>query len=93
MECYAVTTDLYEATYYYLNACELVEIAGTRVNGKVTCELTFSKPDISELQLAYLRGNATVNILHFRRAYGQIAAWVAKAKKEFKSKPSMKGGF
>jgi len=92
VECYTTTTDLYEATYYYLNACELIEIAGTKVNGKITCELTFSKPAISELQLTYLRGNATVNILHFRRAYGQIAAWVAKAKKEFNSKPSLQGG-
>jgi len=92
VENYATTTDLYEATYYYLNACELTEITGTRVNGKITCELTFSKPDITQLQLTYLQGKAEVNLLHFRRAYGQIAAWVMKAKKEFNSKPSLQGG-
>jgi len=92
VECYATTTDLYEATYYYLNGAELIEIAGTKVNGKITCELTFSKPDITSLQLTYLQGKATVNILNFRRAYGQIAAWVVKAKKEFSSKPSLQGG-
>jgi len=92
VECYATTTDLYEATYYYLNGCEIIEIAGTKVNGKVTCELTCSKPDITSLQLTYLQGKACVNIFQFRRAYGQIAAWVAKAKKEFNSKPSLQGG-
>jgi len=92
LENYAKTTDLYEATFYYLNSCTLVEITGERVNGKITCELTFSKPNVSQLQLTYLQGKATVNIFNFRRAYGQIAAWVAKAKKEFKSKPSIQGG-
>ena len=86
MECFVTTTDLYEATYYFLNGCELTEIAGTKVNGKITCELTFGKPDISQLQLNYLQGKASVNIFQFRRAYGQIASWVAKAKKEFTSK-------
>ena len=92
MENYAQTTDLYEATYYYLNGCELVEIQGQRVNGKVTCKLTFKKPDISELQLTYLRGKACVNILSFRRAYGQIQAWVVRAKKGFSSSPQNQGG-
>ena len=92
MEQYATTTDLYEATYYYLNGCTLEEITGQRVNGKITCELSFSKPGITELQLAYLRGRATVNILQFRRGYGQIAAWVARAKKEFKNKSPEQGG-
>jgi len=92
VENYAITTDLYESTYFYLNGCELIEITGTKVNGKVTCELTFSKPNISQLQLTYLQGKATVNILQFRRAYGQIAAWVMKAKKEFSSKPPCEGG-
>jgi len=92
VECYAATTDLYEATYYYLNGCELVEITGERVNGRITCELTFGKPDISNLQLTYLRGRAEVNVFQFRRAYGQITSWVARAKKEFKSRPREKGG-
>jgi hypothetical protein len=92
VENYVTTTDLYEATYYFLSGCELTEIAGTKVNGKVTCELTFSKPNISELQLNYLQGKASVNVFQFRRAYGQIHSWVLKAKKDFTGKPSPQGG-
>ena len=80
------TTDIYEATYYYLNGCSLEEITGFKVNGKVACSLRFSKPGITQLQLTYLQGKAQVNLLNFRRAYGQIASWLSKAKKEFKQK-------
>jgi hypothetical protein len=92
VESFVTTTDLYEATYYFLNGCELTEIAGTKVNGKLNCELTFNKSDISQLQLNYLQGKASVNIFQFRRAYGQIHSWVLKAKKDFTVKPSPHGG-
>jgi hypothetical protein len=86
LETTVTTTDLYESVYYYLNACELIEITGVKVNGKVACELTFARPNIGSLQIAYLQGKAEVNLLDFRRAFGHINAWVHTAKKKFKNR-------
>ena len=101
MEQTITTTDLYESVYYYLNGCELIEITGVKVNGKVACELSFSKPNIGQLQVTYLQGKAEVNLLEFRRAFGHINAWVHTAKKKFKNRlkneapkqsPALEGG-
>jgi hypothetical protein len=86
LETTVTTTDLYESVYYYLNSCELIEITGVKVNGKIACELTFARPNIGSLQVAYLQGKAEVNLLEFRRAFGQINAWVHTAKKKFKNR-------
>jgi hypothetical protein len=75
------TTDLYEGAYYLTKGCELVSIAGKKINGKVACELTFAKPGIVELQLAYFKGGAEVNLLSFRRVFGRIHALVHREKK------------
>jgi hypothetical protein len=75
------TTDLYEGAYYLSKGCELVSINGRKLNGKVTCELTFSKPGIAELQIGYFKGGAEVNLLSFRRVFGQIHALVHREKR------------
>ena len=82
------TTDLYESTYYLLTGCELEGIEGMRVNGKITCRLSFRSPKIPQLQMDYFQGGAEVNLLQFRRAYGQINALVRSAKKKAKAQLS-----
>ena len=59
----------------------LVSIAGKKLNGKVTCEITFARPGITELQIGYFKGGAEVNLLSFRRVFGQIHALVHREKK------------
>jgi hypothetical protein len=81
VEDYVSTTDLYEGAYYLTKGSELVAIAGRKSNGKVTCELTFAKPGITELQINYFKGGAEINLLSFRRFFGQLHAWVHKEKK------------
>jgi hypothetical protein len=81
VEDYVSTTDLYEGAYYLTKGSELVTIEGRKVNGKVTCEITFAKPGITEMQINYFKGGAEVNLLSFRRAFGQLHAWVHKEKK------------
>jgi hypothetical protein len=81
VEDHVTTCDLYEGAWYLTKGCELVSSAGRKVNGKVACELTFAKPGIIELQLAYFKGGAEVNLLSFRRLFGQLHAWVHREKK------------
>lgn len=74
------TIDIYEGAWYLVNGCELVQIAGKRMNGKVSCEITFERPGIAELQLSFLQGDAQVNLLRFRRTFGQLHSLVRKEK-------------
>ena len=76
------TADFYEASYYILNECSVQTIQCTKVNGKVSCHFTFEGANLGPLQVAYFRGNAEVNLLQFRRAYGQINSYAYEAKKK-----------
>lgn len=79
------TCDLYEATYFVMNGCKIETIEGLQVNGKVACKLTFRGENLPTLQIQYLNGEATVNLLQFRRAYGQLNAWVSTSRRKFKN--------
>lgn len=78
------TTDLYESTFYLLGGCELLGIQAERVNGTITCRLTFRGPKLDELQSEYFAGRAKVALFPFRRAFGQVNALVYSAKKRAK---------
>ncbi|MBA7698279.1 hypothetical protein ES703_106956 [subsurface metagenome] len=79
------TCDLYEGSYYLIGGCELEAIEGVKVNGAITCRLTFSGDNLNKLQLTYLQGQASANLFQFRRTYSQLSALVQKAKKKFKN--------
>ena len=79
------TTDLYESTFYLLGGCELVSIESERVDGSITCRLTFKGESLGKLQLEYFAGKAKVPLFGFRRAFGQVNALVYSAKKKAKN--------
>jgi len=85
MKLQVSTNDFYETAYYLLNGCELVDIEGKKVNGKIICSCILTGESISELQLSYLNGKAEANILNLRRMVGQVSAWVHAAKKKIKT--------
>ena len=86
------TRDSYEAAYYLLNKCELIEIEGTRMNGKIICNLIFSGNNIASLQLTYLNGEAEANILNLRRMVGMVTSWINTSRKKFKNQLENNGG-
>ena len=91
------TTDLYEGTFYLMGGCELVGIEAQRVDGVITCRLTFRGEKLAELQSEYFAGRARVSLFSFRRAFGQVNALVYTAKKRAKShlrpqEPATEGG-
>jgi len=75
------TTDLYESTFYLMGGCELVTIEAERVDGTITCRLTFRGEKLASLQSEYFAGKAKVALFPFRRAFGQVNALVYSAKK------------
>jgi hypothetical protein len=78
------TTDLYESTFYLMGGCELTGIEAQRVDGSITCRLTFRGEKLAELQSEYFAGRARVALFPFRRAFGQVNALVYSAKKKAK---------
>ena len=85
MENVASTCCLYEAAFFLLNGAKLIEITPTTMNGKIICELTLARENITELELAYLQGRANVNLLDFRRVFGHLCAWVYNEKKKHRN--------
>ena len=79
------TTDLYEGAFYLLGGCELTGIEAQRVDGGITCRLTFRGVRLAEMQSEYFAGRAKVSLFPFRRAFGQVNALVYSAKKKAKS--------
>jgi len=79
------TTDLYEGTFYLMSGCELTGIEAQRVDGAITCRLSFRGEKLAELQSEYFAGRARVPLFPFRRAFGQVNALVYSAKKKAKS--------
>ena len=80
------TTDLYESTFYLMGGCELTGIEAERVDGFITCRLTFRGEKLAELQSEYFAGRARVALFPFRRAFGQVNALVYSAKKKAKGR-------
>lgn len=78
------TTDLYESTFYLMGGCELTGIEAERVDGAITCRLSFRGARLAELQSEYFAGRARVALFPFRRAFGQVNALVYSAKKRAK---------
>jgi hypothetical protein len=79
------TTDLYEGAFYLLGGCELVAIEAERVDGAITCRLSFRGARLDELQAEYFAGRARVALYPFRRAFAQVNALVYSAKKKARS--------
>ena len=59
-------------------------IEAERVDGSITCRLSFRGEKLASLQSEYFAGNAKVALLPFRRAFGQVNALVYSAKKRAK---------
>jgi hypothetical protein len=78
------TQDLYECAYYLSNNCEIVSVTSVKLSGQVTCQFAVSGKELAELQAAYFKGNALINLFHFRRKYTQLMNYVSEAKKKAK---------
>ena len=79
------TSDFYEAAWYILSGCRIRTIVCTEVNEKISCRFTVTGENLGPLQVAYFQGEARVNLLEFRRVYGQINSWSHEAKKKYRN--------
>jgi len=79
-------TDMYQATWFLINGCELKEVECIPLGGQLACRLTFSGEKLPHLQEQYFTREAACNLFLFRQGYNQINSFVHQAKKSFNQK-------
>ncbi len=88
------TSDLYEAAYYLTQGVTPHQITCRELTGNATrdiiCDFFFDGEAIPQLQSDFLRSEAVVNLVLFRRCYGEINNYANNAKRDYRK--GMKGG-
>jgi hypothetical protein len=82
------TRDMYEAAYYLILGCEVERIEVTRENKKEICTFCMTGPGLTEAQVEYLNGSATVNLMDFRRCYLRLHSLIGNVRRQ----TSIRGG-
>ena len=82
------TTDLYEACLLSIEGFKLEKVEIVNQNRKEMGKFILSGEGIQKAQLVYFNGEATVNIMDFRRTYNQFTTLVGQAKRELQGNES-----
>ena len=80
------TSDFYEAAYYLAEGFPPESIGCRRLNKELLCDFYYSDPSLEELQVSFFSGRAKVNLLSFRRSYGELVSRAGKVKREYRKK-------
>ena len=80
------TSDFYEAAYYLVEGYPPESIVCRRLNKELLCDFYYSDPALEALQINFLSGRAHVNLLGFRRCYGELASQANRIKREHRKK-------
>ena len=82
METEAIT-DLYQASYYLLNGCEIISVACIPTGGTSSCQIVLQGSNLTDLAQAWFEKKAVANLWTFRNAYSQVNSHVQQAKRSF----------
>jgi len=80
------TCDFYEAAYYLVEGFPPKSIACRKLNKELLCDFYYSDPELREFQVNFLSGRAKVNLLSFRRSYGELVSQAGRVKREYRKK-------
>lgn len=96
METKTITTsDIYEASYYFLNGANISRLAVVEELQKQIFKITLTgeMDNLAKLEQEYFQGLVTVNLFDFRRCYNRIINIISNAKRDVKLKEkTLKGG-
>jgi hypothetical protein len=76
-------TDLYQASYYILNGCELVGVECIPTGNSTSCQIGVRGSNLAGLEESWFGKKAAANLWAFRNAYSQINSHVQQAKRSF----------
>jgi Mrp family chromosome partitioning ATPase len=80
------TTDIYEAAFYLIEGFKIEKVEIVNQNRKEMGKFSLSGDGIQKAQLVYFNGEASVNIMDFRRTYNQLTTLVGQAKRELRER-------
>ena len=86
METKVITSDIYEATYYFLNGATISSLEVVQEVKREICKITLEGENLPVLQNQYFQGNVSVNLFEFRRNYNRVINLVTIAKRDAKMK-------
>ncbi len=78
------TSDLYEAAYYLSEGFPPEAVTCRKLNREVLCDFHFTGRGLDGRQINFLTNKAVVNLMLFRRSYGEIANYANNAKRDFR---------
>lgn len=76
-------TDLYQATYYLMQGCELTGVECIPAGTGTSCKIRFRGERFTALERAWYDKAARVNLWDFRTAYSEISSHVQNAKRSY----------
>jgi hypothetical protein len=80
-------TDLYQASYFLMNGCELIGVECIPTGGVLCCRIGFRGEGLGKLSAQWFEKRAVANLWVFRNAYNQINSYVHQAKRNYKDAP------
>ena len=89
METEAVS-DLYQASYYLLNGCEILSVDCIPTGTASSCQIVVRGNNLTDLAQAWFDKKAVANLWTFRNAYSQVNSHVQQAKRSLEA--SRRGG-
>lgn len=82
METTAVT-DLYQASYYLLNGCQILSVDCIPTGNTSSCRIVIQGKNLTDLAEQWFGKKAVANLWIFRNAYTEINSHVQQAKRSF----------
>jgi len=79
----AELTDLYQASYYLLSGCEILNITCSKATTGTNFRIHVQGTNLATLAQAWADREAVVNLWAFRTAYTEINTYVQQAKRRF----------
>jgi hypothetical protein len=87
---HVATRDMYEAAYYLSLGCEVENIEVTKENRKDICTFCMTGSGLTEAQVEYLNGSATVNLMDFRRCYMRLHSLIGNVRRQSATRGGVK---
>src|SRR6266542_3440137 len=79
----AELTDLYQASYYLLNGCEILGVACIPAGMGTSCRIAVQGANLTALAQDWFDRKAVVNLWAFRNAYTEIHTHVQQTKRSY----------
>jgi hypothetical protein len=76
-------TDLYQASFYVLNGCEITSVQCIPSGMATSCQMMVEGRDLTDLAQIWFEKRAVANLASFRQAYNHVYNLCQQAKRNY----------